>query len=152
MTLLSTIKVVFNYLKSDIVKKQRAFKIGFFTIFLVVFFIALLLNTISLSPLIFLRQSENVVGEADLIMTPIVSKKDVKGRMNAVDYLFSKNKGDDSATTDSISSQLSDFKLLDFTQIHNKLKDSDYISGLVPRWLFPANSTNINSTYWQFRM
>ena len=42
--LLSNIRVTINYLESDLVKKQRAFKIGLISIFLVVFFLTLLLN------------------------------------------------------------------------------------------------------------
>ena len=97
MQFFATLKVVFNYLKSDIIKKQRAFKIGFFTIFLVVFFIALLMNLITLSPLIFLRQAENQVGEADFIMMPVLDKKDVKGRTSAVDFLFSRSNNETEA-------------------------------------------------------
>ena len=75
----STFIVVFNYLKSDLIKNQRTFKIGLVTIFLVVLFTSLFINTINLSSLIFLRLAENQVGETDLIMIPF-SSKDAKNK------------------------------------------------------------------------
>ena len=60
-----------NYIKEDIKKKPRSFKIGFFTIFLVVSFLTLLTNIVSLSPVIFLRIAEDSMGDADILMTPI---------------------------------------------------------------------------------
>ena len=63
--------VIFNYLKSDLIKKQRAFKIGLISIYLVVFFITMLMNAISISSSIFIRLSEDQAGEADFIFLPI---------------------------------------------------------------------------------
>jgi hypothetical protein len=65
--------VILNYLKSDLIKKQRAFKIGLISIFLVVFFLTMIANVISLSPLIFFRLVEESVSEADMIFIPKIS-------------------------------------------------------------------------------
>jgi hypothetical protein len=72
------ILVVFNYLKSDLNKKKRSFLIGLTSIFLVVFFICVLMNTIENSPVIFLRLCEDQSGEIDVILIPQIDKKDVK--------------------------------------------------------------------------
>ena len=88
----SNLKVILNYLKSDIVKKQRSFKIGLISIFLVVFFIALLTNTISVSPIVFLRLSENQAGETDIIMTPYFTKQDVSKKSSAFDEMVNGKK------------------------------------------------------------
>ena len=48
------LKVAINYLKSDLIKKQRSFKIGLISIFMIVFFLTLLLNAIQLCPCIFI--------------------------------------------------------------------------------------------------
>lgn len=87
-TVSSNFKVIFNYLKSDIIKKQRSFKIGLISIFLVVFFIALLTNTISVAPVVFMRLSENQAGETDIIMLPYFTKQDVSKKYSAFDELI----------------------------------------------------------------
>ena len=71
-------RVVLNYLKSDLSKKKRSFLIGLTSIFLVVFFICVLMNTIENSPVIFLRLCEDQSGETDVILFPQIGKKDVK--------------------------------------------------------------------------
>ena len=71
----SSIIVIINYLKSDLIKKQRSFKIGLVSVFLVIFFLTLLLNAIQLSPCIFIKISEEQKSEIDLILTPILTKE-----------------------------------------------------------------------------
>jgi len=48
-----------RYIVEDIKKKPRSFKIGFFTVFIVVAFLTLLTNIVSLAPVIFVRVSED---------------------------------------------------------------------------------------------
>ena len=92
-TLYANLIVIFNYLKSDLIKKQRAFKIGLISIYLVVFFITMLMNVISVSPTIFIRLSEDQVGEADFIFVPMLTNVDVSTAVNqsAFDKLILKN-------------------------------------------------------------
>lgn len=84
----ANIKVVMSYLKADLVKKQMNFKIGMITVFLVVLFLSLIMNIIYLSSFIFLRLSENEVGETDIIMTPILKTKDTKYRKGILEALI----------------------------------------------------------------
>ena len=106
-TLYANLIVIFNYLKSDLIKKQRAFKIGLISIYLVVFFITMLMNVISVSPTIFIRLSEDQVGEADFIFIPMLTKVDVSTAVNqsAFDKLILKN---------NKTSSFFDVKFIDF--------------------------------------
>ena len=45
-SIFGNLNVILKYLKSDIIKKQRAFKIGLVSIYLVVFFLTMLYNVI----------------------------------------------------------------------------------------------------------
>mmetsp|Transcript_22269 Transcript_22269/g.34450 ORF Transcript_22269/g.34450 Transcript_22269/m.34450 type:complete len:86 (-) Transcript_22269:3705-3962(-) len=51
----SIIGTVLNYLASDIKKKKRTFKIGVFTIFLVVSFVTFLKAAVDVAPVAFLK-------------------------------------------------------------------------------------------------
>jgi hypothetical protein len=74
---ISNMRVVINYLKSDLIKKQRSFKIGLFSIFLVILFVSLLLNFIGISPVIFLKLAEEQAGETDIIIYPSLINSDI---------------------------------------------------------------------------
>ena len=79
---IANLTVICNYLKSDLIKKQRAFKIGLISIFLVLFFLTMIENVISLSPLIFFRLVEETVSEADMIFIPKISSGYVQSSNN----------------------------------------------------------------------
>jgi len=49
------IQTVFYYIRSDIEKKARSFRIGVFTVFLVVSFITLLKSIVDVAPVAFLK-------------------------------------------------------------------------------------------------
>ena len=132
----STFIVVFNYLKSDLIKNQRTFKIGLVTIFLVVLFTSLFINTINLSSLIFLRLAENQVGETDLIMIPF-SSKDAKNKRSAFDKLLNGSIDLENNFTDNYLP----LNLMDFPEISKKLIEEPYIKGISPRWIFPVNTS-----------
>lgn len=86
------ISIILNYLKSDLGKKKRSFLIGLTSIFLVVFFICVLMNTIENSPVIFLRLCEDQSGETDIVLLPEIDKKDVKKNINKENKDDPKNK------------------------------------------------------------
>mgnify|MGYP006932268084 FL=1 len=58
------------YLRSEISRQPRSYALGWFVVFVVVVFIATLINAVGQSPLIFLRFSEIQIGESDLIAYP----------------------------------------------------------------------------------
>ena len=77
---ISNLRVTMNYLKSDLIKKQRTFKIGLVSIFMVVFFLTLLLNAIELCPSIFIRLSEKQSSDIDLILTPYLTSRNAESK------------------------------------------------------------------------
>jgi hypothetical protein len=71
-----TVRIVVNYIVSDIQRKPRSFKIGLFTIYLVVTFISLVQSAFQMSPLIFLQLSETQAGDTDLMVVPVPLQND----------------------------------------------------------------------------
>ena len=133
--------VIFNYLKSDLIKKQRAFKIGLISIYLVVFFITMLMNAISISSSIFIRLSEDQVGEADFIFLPMLTKVDLSREATAFEKLIlHQNK----------STSFFNLKFIDFDDLSERIKNVTFLSGVAPRWILRGNTSNIlnNETNW----
>lgn len=64
-----TFRTITTYIISDIHKKQRSFKIGVFTIILVVTFIMMLKSLIDVSPIAFLKVGQDQVGLFDYVIT-----------------------------------------------------------------------------------
>lgn len=62
--------LVAAYVWAELRREPRAYAAGVFTVFVVVTFAALVQNAVALSPLVFVKLSEDGVGEADLILTP----------------------------------------------------------------------------------
>ena len=131
--------VTINYLKSDLIKKQRAFKIGLISIFLVVFFLTLLLNAIELCSCIFIKLSEEQTGEIDLIFTPYLTSHSVSNQKSGFDSFFY-NK-----TTEKRNStfNLNNLNFLNFYEIEKKLENLSYIEGVTPRWMITGKAKKI---------
>lgn len=89
----ANIRVIFNYLKSDLIKKERTFKLGLITIYLVVFFVSIILNIIVLSPVIFIKVAENSTGENDIIITPKPNTIDIATKKSYVQLLRDTHRG-----------------------------------------------------------
>ena len=139
---LSNLIVTMNYLKSDLIKKQRAFKIGLVSIFLVVFFLTLLLNAIELCSCIFIKLSEEQTGEIDLIFTPYLMSKNVANQKSGFDSFFY-NK-----TVENRSSTLNfdNLNFLNFHDVQKKLENLSFIEGASPRWIITGHAKNIDNT------
>lgn len=58
-TPMSMLRTIINFIASDITKKQRSFKIGVFTVFLVVMFISLLKSIVDVAPIAFLKVGQD---------------------------------------------------------------------------------------------
>lgn len=83
-----------KYVWGDTKRHKTAYAIGFFTVFLVVFFTITLQNAISRSPIIFLKLAENQVGEYDVTLQPtltantqsfFINYTEIKDQINDVD-------------------------------------------------------------------
>ena len=102
--------VIINYLKSDLIKKQRTFRIGLISIYLVIFFLSILLYAISLFPNIFIRICEEQVGESDFIFLPLLLKSDMlEKKSNFEKKIFFKEEE---------KSDYLNLKLLDFDDVN----------------------------------
>ena len=63
--LFATLKVITQYLIQEQTKKARAFKIGIFTVFIVVMVITMLKSVVASSPLLFVKIGQDAVGAID---------------------------------------------------------------------------------------
>ena len=138
------INVILFYLKSDLIKKQRDFKIGLVSIFLVVFFLTLLFNAIQLSPCIFIKLSEKRSSEIDLILTPYLKHQNIETKKSGFDSFFYNKE-------DSLYSNISDLNItnlnfLNYYEIKEKLSNLSFIEGVSPRWFFIGKASNNNNT------
>ena len=134
--------VIINYLKSDLIKKQRTFRIGLISIYLVIFFLSILLYAISLFPNIFIRICEEQVGESDFIFLPLLLKSDMlEKKSNFEKKIFFKEEE---------KSDYLNLKLLDFDDVNKKLQNVSFLKGISPRWMLRGNAThkNVNKTNW----
>ena len=145
-SIFGNLNVILKYLKSDIIKKQRAFKIGLVSIYLVVFFLTMLYNVISLSPNIFIRLAEEQVSEADFIFLPQFGINDLKDQKDIFDK--AKEKKNSSDLNQNITNLNISFSLLNFDEIQEKLKNIKFLKGVLPRWLIMGNSSNLIKKTW----
>ena len=138
----SNIIVITNYLKSDLIKKQRAFKIGLISIFMVVFFLTLLFNAIQLIPSIFIKLTEQQSSEIDLILTPYLTSQNVEKKKSAFDtFIYDKS----AIPIPNITNfDLTNIQFLNFYDVKEKLSNLSFIEGVAPRWIITGKSTNYN--------
>ena len=137
---ISNLRVTMNYLKSDLIKKQRTFKIGLVSIFMVVFFLTLLLNAIELCPSIFIRLSEKQSSDIDLILTPYLISRNAESKKSGFDSFYF-NKTSSNSPNNSIF-DLSRLSFLNFYEIKEKIGNLSYIEGVSPRWIITGKSSN----------
>lgn len=155
---ISMLRTIVNFIWSDITKKQRSFKIGVFTVFLVVMFISLLKSVVDVAPIAFLKVGQDQAGIFDFQVTSDFDEPYVDGDVslyatdpftygvvenktgNFLDELFSgvaKDKGD--------HAEFFGFSLLKFDAMKEKLdklnNDSDF-RGFSPRWTLPTKLRN----------
>lgn len=110
--------IVLTYIITDIQKKPRSFKIGLFSIFIVVGFLVVMQSALQVSAIVFLKISENQVSDADLILTPIPATNDSRLQ----DGSFNSN-------------PLNSLRLLDGQFLEDLCDKSDDIVGCSPRWI-----------------
>ena len=137
----SNLVVTINYLKSDLIKKQRAFKIGLISIFMIVFFLTLLLNAIQLCSCIFIKLSEEQSGEIDLMLTPYLASRNVESKKSGFDTFFYNKSSSDSNSSFFDITQLS---FLNFYEIKERLENLSFIEGVTPRWIITGKASNKN--------
>jgi len=111
-SLIGNLLVAINYVWTDTKKNKKSFLIGCFAVTLVVFATTLLQNTVQNSPMIFLKVAENTLGEYDMTLWPSVIDT------NEPRYY------------------------VNATEVQQKLKDLDEVSGVFPRIILVSNVLN----------
>lgn len=76
------IRTILSYIHSDITKKKRSFRIGVFTIFLVVTFIMLLKSIVDVAPIAFLKVGQDQAGIFDFQLASDYNEPYVDGDVN----------------------------------------------------------------------
>lgn len=114
-----------RYIVSEVRRSPRSYAIGLFTVFLVVFFVALLQNAVLQSPLIFFKLSENAVGENDLLLTPGLGIK-----FESETYLFPDTNG---------------VPLLNHSFLSLMTQDTSGVRGGTPRWVLVGSLSELGN-------
>eukprot|EP00033_Pygsuia_biforma_P001874 GCRY01002095.1.p1 GENE.GCRY01002095.1~~GCRY01002095.1.p1 ORF type:complete len:1063 (-),score=266.81 GCRY01002095.1:1135-4323(-) len=109
-----------QYTWSSFKKNPRSFLMGLFTIFLVVSTVGFLHNSLLKTSVIFMKLSEDSVGEYDLLLVP---RADV-------------------SNNNTVSASL-----LNGTAINEILSSVDAVQGVVNRWTFLCDATSKNNPY-----
>jgi len=117
----ASFKIIYAYVITDIEKKPRSFKIGVFSIFLVVCFLVILQSVLYLTPLIFIKLAEEQNGHYDLTITPIAAEDDPRS---------------------SEGFNIPVVRAVNFTSLESQLGDMSEIAGMSPRWLLPVRVSN----------
>ncbi|KAL4502254.1 hypothetical protein ABPG72_000489 [Tetrahymena utriculariae] len=128
-----TAKIIIQYLINDIKKKPRSFKIGIFSIFLVIGFISAIESAFQLSPVIFLTIGEDQAGDADIVLTPVTFQNRTFFEKNK---LIEHNQNNQSA--------FSSMRLINSSLINDICENIEGIQGCSPRWLLLADLYNSN--------
>ena len=140
---ISNLTVASYYVKSDLIKKQRDFKIGIFAVFLVVFFLTILLNAIQYSSTIFIKLSEESNSEIDFILTSSLQSQNVKSKQSIFDTNFYQKKTIKYSNTSNYN--LSNLNFLNYYEIKEKLANLSFIEGISPRWFILGKASHINN-------
>ncbi len=122
--IVGALSILLNYIITDIDKRPRTFKIGVFSVFLVVTFLVVLQSALHMTPIVFLRLAENQSGQYDFTLQPVAAVNDTRL---------------DSSNADAGETF---FRGLNFTQLQYQLADVSEISALAPRWILPVSVSN----------
>lgn len=125
LNFIESIKLVTGYLIDDMKRGPLQFKIAVFTIFIIVAFMAILLNANSITTTMFLSLAERQTGDTDFIITAQFSTTGTQ--------LSEENSAD----------LLSSFPLVNISEVSESLSSVNSISGASERWLFPGRLYNI---------
>jgi len=124
-------KTVCGFIIVDIQRKPRTFKIGLFSIYIVIAFLVLLESILLLTPTLFVNVAEQQNGIADLTMSPLSSQNDTR--------------------RDSDTNSTMVIGTLNLTDIQNQLEGLDSVASFYPRWTFPINVSDTESEEKNYR-
>ena len=108
-----TLALLTNYVGADIQKRPRSFRIGVFSVFIVVAFLSMLFSIVLLSSVVYLKVSENETGETDIYLVPVPASNDT-------------------------SQEEQTFRLINYYEIEAATQVVDSVEGVAPRWILPG--------------
>jgi hypothetical protein len=121
-----------RYAGSDALQAPRNFFVGLATIFIVVMFVTLLQNAIVRSNSVFVRLSEQQVGENDIVFAPDISALATAGSQ---EFWLNQVRGASSQACDH-----SRAPPLPKTFMNETLSSIPDLAGIAPRWTIPARA------------
>lgn len=128
--LLSTFKLLLSFIVNDIRTKPRTFKIGVFSVFVVVAFLVTLQSLLQLTPILFLKLAQDQNGQFDLVFAPVAAENDTQTN-----------------STNELDSNTPVVRVVNYTDLEVRLHNEPVIHAMAPRWTLPVNvSTPENPT------
>lgn len=115
------LQTVCGFILVEIKRKPRTFKIGLFSIYIVIAFLVLLQSILLLTPTLFVNVAEKQNGIADLTLSPVSYQNDTSDTNTTV------------------------IRTLNLTDIQQQLAGLDSIANFYPRWTFPINMSKTDS-------
>lgn len=134
-SLLGIFQIILSYIMTDIRKKPSTFKIGVFSIFIVVAFLIVLQSAKQLTPALFIRLSEAEAGDYDLMLRSVALENDT--RLTNESY---------------VSNPIHGVRLLNGINIEKICDSMEEIEGCSARWMLMGKTQNLNYSIQTFVM
>lgn len=115
---------------------MRAYKIGVFTVSITVAFVVLIYNILDVSPSVFLKLSQDQIGESDIIFRSM-SASNISESGDVFMYGRQSERPKPPPFT---------LPFVNATEMQQVVADSSYYDGLSPRWFSIASFANTTNT------
>lgn len=125
--------IIFTYILTDIRKKPHSFKIGVFSIFIVVAFLIVLETAKLLTPALFIRLSEGEIGDGDLTIRSVALENDT--RLTNESYF---------------SNPFHEFRMLNGLNIEKICDLLEEVEGCSARWMLIGKTKHFNYSIQTF--
>ena len=132
-SIIGTLQIILTYILTDIRKKPQSFKIGVFSIFIVVAFLIVLQSAKQLTPALFIRLSEGQAGDSDMILRSIALENDT--RLTNESYF---------------SNPFNKIRLLDGVNIEKICDSLEEVEGCSARWMMIGKTIKKNHSIKTF--
>lgn len=129
--------VLTSYIIADLKKKPKSYKIGVFTVTLTVSFIILLYSILDVLPLVFLKQAQNSVGEADFVFNS-VSPQNISQSVDT--YIYN-----NAYQTTRVVPAENALPFIDYVEFISQVREAKDFDGFAPRWYGIASFANFNN-------
>eukprot|EP00347_Sterkiella_histriomuscorum_P017410 403349482 len=139
----------FDYVLSDLRKKQKQFMIGVMTIFLVVGFVTFLDSLVQIAPAVFMMTAQTTNGDVDLKIGVLSqNERAILSNQNfftqdieQFNYKQSSEQEDQQSDTESQKQPIK-LPFMNFTEVNQKISNSEIYAGAYPRWIALSKAIN----------